>query len=298
MSINDRLTQHLKRGRVGFPTARQHHWPDHGQRVDSHRNHGLRYRQQRLRGGHADCSVDDAGPGDHIRQADLILPTTGSVYDYINCGMGRFFAITGTLLAYLIVHVFAGSAETILSGVMALVNFEHLNTLAKSAGSPWLLGGVVFGILNAFGVSAFGLAEIIQTFGMWTILRVFGVLGLMAVPAVKLEGWFGVSLVGTDLITILSLVGMAMFMLVGRELPGLIQAAVQEVHVHRGQGLAGQGTALEALLGLFAVRHALGHGGERRHGGIQRQADRPGLGVTRWRGRWPSRACAPALISS
>jgi amino acid transporter len=62
-------------------------------------------------------------------EAASILPTTGSVYDYINCGMGRFFAITGTLSAYLIVHVFAGTAETILSGVMALVNFEHLNTL-------------------------------------------------------------------------------------------------------------------------------------------------------------------------
>ena len=38
---------------------------------------------------------------------------------------------------------------------------------------------------------------------------VFGVMGLIAAPAVQLEGWFGVSLVGTDLITILSLVGMA-----------------------------------------------------------------------------------------
>jgi amino acid transporter len=134
--------------------------------------------------------------------------------------MGRFFAITGTLSAYLIVHVFAGTAETILSGVMALVNFEHLNTLAENAGGSWLLGVgfvVVFGVLNAFGVSAFGRAEIILTFGMWTTLMVFGVLGLIAAPAVQLDGWFGVSLVGTDLITILSLVGMAMFMFVGCE---------------------------------------------------------------------------------
>lgn len=153
-------------------------------------------------------------------EAAAILPTTGSVYDYISCGMGRFFAITGTISAYLIVHVFAGTAETILSGVMALVNFEHLNTLAESAGGAWLLGVafvLIFGILNAFGVSAFGKAEIILTFGMWTTLMVFGVLGLYAAPAVTLDGWFGASEVGTDPITILSLIGMAMFMFVGAE---------------------------------------------------------------------------------
>jgi hypothetical protein len=64
--------------------------------------------------------------------------------------MGRFFAITGTLSAYLIVHVFAGTAETILSGVMALVNFEHLNTLAENAGGSWLLG---VGFVVVFGFS-------------------------------------------------------------------------------------------------------------------------------------------------
>lgn len=39
-------------------------------------------------------------------EAAAILPTSGSVYDYISCGMGRFWAITGALSAYLIVHVF------------------------------------------------------------------------------------------------------------------------------------------------------------------------------------------------
>ncbi len=103
---------------------------------------------------------------------------------------------------------------------MALVNFEHLNTLAESAGGSWLLGVgfvVVFGVLNAFGVSAFGRAEIILTFGMMDHLMVFGVLGLIAAPAVELEGWFGASVVGTDMVTVLSLVGMAMFMFVGCE---------------------------------------------------------------------------------
>lgn len=60
-------------------------------------------------------------------EAATLIPTTGSVYDYISCGMGRFFAITGALCAYLIVHIFAGTAETILAGVMALVNFESVS---------------------------------------------------------------------------------------------------------------------------------------------------------------------------
>jgi len=153
-------------------------------------------------------------------EAAAILPTTGSVYDYINCGLGRFFAITGTLAAYLIVHVFAGTAETITAGVMVLVNFDGLNTLAESAGGSWLLGVgmvIVFGILNIFGVRAFGRAEVVLTFGMWITLVTFGVAGVLKAPVVQLDGWFGASLVGTDLITVLSLVGMAMFMVVGCE---------------------------------------------------------------------------------
>ncbi|MBN0266870.1 APC family amino acid permease, partial [Pseudomonas aeruginosa] len=91
-----------------------------------------------------------------------LLPTRGSVYDYLSCGLGRFFAITGTLSAYLIVHVFAGTAETMLSGTMALVNFESLNTLTEPGGGAWLVGvGMVlcFGLLNALGITAFGRAE-------------------------------------------------------------------------------------------------------------------------------------------
>eukprot|EP01030_Chromulinospumella_sphaerica_P012911 gene12911-12698_t len=221
MSSNDRLTAHLNRGTVGFPTALAS-------------TIGLIMASPVILtatmgfgiGGSAFALamllavVMMLAQATTFAEAASILPTTGSVYDYINCGMGRFFAITGTLSAYLIVHVFAGTAETILAGVMALVNFEHLNTLAESAGGSWLLGVgfvLVFGVLNVFGVSAFGRAEIILTFGMWTTLMVFGVLGLIAAPAVQLDGWFGESLVGTDLVTVLSLVGMAMFMFVGCE---------------------------------------------------------------------------------
>jgi amino acid transporter len=153
-------------------------------------------------------------------EAAAILPTKGSVYDYISCGLGRFLAITGTISAYLLVHVFAGTAETVLSGVMALVNFESLNTVLERSGTSWLVGVglvVLFSITNAFGIRVYGRVEIVLTLGMWLTLMLFGIAGLLHAPAVPLHGWFGASHIGTSLPAILSLVGMAMFMFVGFE---------------------------------------------------------------------------------
>jgi len=153
-------------------------------------------------------------------EAAAILPTTGSVYDYISCGLGRFLAITGTISAYLLVHVFAGTAETVLSGIMALVNFESLNTVLERSGTSWLVGvGMVllFAATNALGIRVYGRIEIILTAGMWSTLMVFGIAGLLHPAAVHFSGWFGPSAVGTSLPAILSLVGMAMFMFVGFE---------------------------------------------------------------------------------
>lgn len=222
MNLSSRLSAHLERGKVGFPTTLA-----------------------------SSVGVIMASPviltvtsgfgigGDTFALAMLIafvmmqaqlttfaevaaiLPTTGSVYDYISCGMGRFFAITGALSAYLIVHIFAGTAETILAGIMALVNFEHLNTLATSHNASWMVGVglvVIFGLLNAFGIEAFGKAEIVLTFGMWSTLVIFGIAGLLSPPAVALPGWFGSALDVSDPFAVFSLVGMAMFMFVGCEL--------------------------------------------------------------------------------
>ncbi len=153
-------------------------------------------------------------------EAAALLPTTGSVYDYISCGLGRFWAITGTIAAYVLVHVFAGTAETILSGIMALVNFESLNTMLEKSGHSWLVGVglvVIFAIANAFGIRIFSRAEIVLTIGMWLTLMIFGLLGLFMPAAVPLDGWFGGSSIGTSVPAVLSLVGMAMFMFVGFE---------------------------------------------------------------------------------
>lgn len=221
MSINDTLNEHLARGTVGFPTALA---STVGLIMASPviltATMGFGIGGSAFAVAMVIAMLMMLAQSTTFAEAASILPTTGSVYDYISAGMGRFFAITGTLSAYLIVHVFAGTAETILAGTMALVNFDHLNTLAESAGGAWLLGVafvIGFGILNAFGISVFSKAEVILTAGMWSTLMVFGIAGLIAAPAVELDGLFGASLVGTDLITILSLVGMAMFMFVGCE---------------------------------------------------------------------------------
>ncbi|MFT4190187.1 MAG: APC family permease [Comamonas sp.] len=220
-AIHARLQQHLQQGQVGFPTALAS-------------TVGLIMASPviltatmgfGIGGGMFALAMVIAvvmmlAQSTTFAEAAAILPTHGSVYDYIACGLGRFLAITGTLAAYLIVHVFAGTAETILAGSMALANFEHLGNVSAWSDRAWLIGiamVLVFAVLNALGVSFFSKAEVVLTFGMWTTLMVFGIAGLLQAPAVTLDGWFGASLVGSDPLTVLSLIGMAMFMFVGCE---------------------------------------------------------------------------------
>lgn len=193
-------------------------------------------------------------------EAASILPTTGSVYDYISCGLGRFCAITGTISAYVLVHVFAGTAETVLSGVMAMVNFPGLNAHLEKAGGSWLVGvGMVmlFAVTNALGIKVYGRVEIVLTIGMWTTLMAFGVAGLMQPAAVPLDGWFGGSSVGTGLPAILSLVGLAMFMFVGFEFVTPLAAELRrpEKQIPRAMRLGLWAVALCMFLFGAAIRH-------------------------------------------
>jgi amino acid transporter len=153
-------------------------------------------------------------------EAMSILPTSGSVYDYISCGLGRFAAITGTIAAYFMVHVFAGTAETILSGIMATVNFDSVQQVLDTTGTAWLVGvGLViaFGIVNFMGITAFSRAEIILTGFMWSTLMIFSIAGVLSAPLVRLDGIYG-KVPGADLSAIFPFIGMAMFMFVGCEL--------------------------------------------------------------------------------
>jgi len=193
-------------------------------------------------------------------EAAALLPTTGSVYDYISCGLGRFWAITGTISAYLLVHVFAGTAETILSGVMALVNFESLNTVLERSGTSWLVGvGLVllFAATNALGIRVYSRIEIVLTAGMWSTLMIFGICGLLLPANVPLQSWFGPSNVGQDLPAILSLVGMAMFMFVGFEFVTPLAAELGQParQIPRAMRLGLWAVALCMVIYGTAIRH-------------------------------------------
>jgi amino acid transporter len=180
-------------------------------------------------------------------EAAAILPTTGSVYDYISCGLGRFWAVVGTISAYILVHVFAGTAVTVLSGSMALVNFEDLNATVESANAGWLVGVgmiIVFAVVNAFGIRVFSRLEIVLTIGVWFTLMIFGILGVLSVPASGVDGLFGPSSIGTSVPAVLSLVGMAMFMFVGFEFVTPLAAELRNPSRQIPQAM---------LLGLCAV---------------------------------------------
>lgn len=192
-------------------------------------------------------------------EAAAILPTTGSVYDYICCGLGRFWAITGTISAYILVHAFAGTAETILSGTMAAVNFDTIHSTLEASGTSWLIGVglvVIFGIVNAFGIQVFGRAEVVLTLVMWLTLMAFGLRGVLMPPAVELEGWFGGSSIGTSLPAVLSLVGMAMFMFVGFEYVTPLAAEMKQParHIPRAMALGLASVATCMMLYGAAMR--------------------------------------------
>ncbi|MFA9447012.1 APC family permease [Egicoccus sp. AB-alg6-2] len=151
-------------------------------------------------------------------EAAGVMPLAGSVYDYIASGLGRFLGVTGTLVAYLVVHLFAGTAETAAAGLFASVTFPFLEGLTPER--SWVVGVgllLVFGVINALGIRIYGAVEVALTGIMWVTLLVFGLLGVLRAATVDTGGFFGESFVGTDLTAVLSMVGLAMFLFVGVE---------------------------------------------------------------------------------
>ncbi len=164
-------------------------------------------------------------------EAAGMLPTAGSVYDYVAAGMGRFFAITGTLAAYLVVHVFAGTAETATAGVFASFNFESLERFQESG--SWWIGVVllvVFAVVNMLGIRPYASAEIVMTALMWGTLIIFGLAGTFGTKKSSISGLFGESFVGTDLTAVLSMVGLALFLFVGVEYVTPLASELKESH--------------------------------------------------------------------
>lgn len=182
-------------------------------------------------------------------EASGLMPLAGSVYDYITAGLGRFFGVTGTLVAYLVVHLFAGTAETAAAGLFAGVNFTVLEGLG--AENSWVVGVgllVVFGVINALGIRVYGAVEVGLTAVMWVTLMLFGLLGVLRAATVESVNFFGDSLVGTDLTAILSMVGLAMFLFVGVEFVTPLAAELRE---------PGRTIPRAMFLGLTAVAVAM-----------------------------------------
>lgn len=153
-------------------------------------------------------------------EAATMLPTAGSVYDYIACGLGRVAAITGTLSTYLLVHTFAGTAETVLAGVMATVHFDALHEVLVAHEATWAVGVVLvlgFAVLNYFGIQLFARVEIVVTAAMWVTLMVFGIGALLLPAAAAAPDGLGASRIGEGAGAAFSLVGMALFMFLGLE---------------------------------------------------------------------------------
>jgi amino acid transporter len=150
-------------------------------------------------------------------EAAGMMPLAGSVYDYISAGLGRFLGVTGTLVAYLVVNLFAGAAETAAAGLFAQVNFPFLEGLAPQ--NSWVIGVgllLILSVVNALGIRIYGAVEIVLTGVMWITLVIFGALGVLR-ATVETDGLFGASFVGADLTAVLSMVGLAMFLFVGVE---------------------------------------------------------------------------------
>lgn len=151
-------------------------------------------------------------------EASGILPTAGSVYDYIASGMGRFFAITGTIAAYLLVTVFAGSAEAAAAGIFARANFGDLDNFALTGN--WWIGVVlivVLAIVNALGIRVYGGVEIGLTIAMWGTLVIFGLVGVFSEKVSTITGFFGDPVFPVDFESVLSMVALALFLFVGME---------------------------------------------------------------------------------
>ncbi len=156
-------------------------------------------------------------------EAATLIPTTGSVYDYISCGMGRFFAITGALCAYLIVHIFRrhrGDHSRRHYGAGELrIGQRTDGRPSKHTDGRRRYGGHFSACSTPLAWKFFGKVEVVLTFGMWTTLTIFRpVRHFFMAPVTHLSGWFGTPLNVSDISGLFGYIGMAMFMFVGCEL--------------------------------------------------------------------------------
>jgi len=147
-----------------------------------------------------------------------IMPSEGAVYNYVAAGMGRFMGVTATLAAYVIVTIFASSAEVAIAGIFARTNFEFLQFIPE--GQTYLIGWFIVLIcvaINIRGIDFYAKAEIFMSFFKYIVMVVLGLVGLFLVKKVNLDFVWGTSAIGTDMTALFSLVGLTLFLFVGAE---------------------------------------------------------------------------------
>lgn len=178
-----------------------------------------------------------------------ILPTSGAIYDYVTAGMGRFWGITATLSGYIIVNMFAASAESASAGLFSQISFPILKFI--SVEQSWLISWfiiIICMIINTLGIGIFGKAEVILSFTKWTILVVFGIIGILLPAKTEISGFFGESTFGTNPESILSMVGLAMFLVIGAEYVTPLAPEMKD---------SGKNMPKSLFIGLFLVVVAL-----------------------------------------
>jgi amino acid transporter len=147
-----------------------------------------------------------------------ILPTAGAVYDYVTAGMGRFWGVTATLAAYVIVTCFASSAEVAAAGLFAKSNFPFLSVLPDD--KTWLIGWFIVVIcifINIRGLAMYAVTEMLMSYFKYAVMIILGILSVFMAPKVSLEHIWGSSSIGTDGSAILTMVGFTLFLFVGAE---------------------------------------------------------------------------------
>jgi len=178
------------------------------------------------------------------------IPTEGAVYDYVTAGMGRFWGITATLAAYVIVTCFASSAEVAAAGFFAQANFPFLNFIPVE--QSWIIGWVIVLIcilINIRGIAVFAAAEQIMSYFKYTVLVLLGLIGLFIAPKVDVSNFWGDFNLARDWVEIISMIGFTLFLFVGAEYVTPLAPEMKDPNKNIPQSLFG-GLTL-ALIGML-----------------------------------------------
>jgi amino acid transporter len=160
-----------------------------------------------------------------------MIPTEGAVYDYITAAMGRFWGVTATLAAYVIVTCFASSAEVAAAGLFAKSNFSFLSGIPE--GQTWIIGWAIVlfcMFINIRGLQLYAIAEQIMAYFKYAIMIIFGIAGVLMARKVELAHIWGDGVIGGDWSAVFTMIGFSLFLFVGAEYVTPLAPEMHESH--------------------------------------------------------------------